>query len=460
MLWRVSNMKQNLTYLSLLAGVFLFAGCALSVKYPENTAEELNYTADIKEKYMANANWWVQYNNSELNRLVDLALANNPDYLKAAININKELYNLNLSASDLFPTLSAGLNASSQRRIDTKDNFQSNFSGEAGLSYEADLYGKIRDLYSAQEFELQATVMDRESARLSSINSVVDLYFNLEYLQNTIDVSKQNVKAYQNIQKITEAKYQSGKVDNLEFLQVKQSLLSEQNKLLEAQTQFKEMEASLKNILNIRQEESLNIQYADILTQKNLGVNLEVPVAVLANRPDLLASQYRLEKAFKNLQAENKNWYPSVSLQGLLGTSSDKARTTFDFPYVLGSVAVDLPFLDWNRVKNNIKLSEADYQITLIDFQDTLNQAVNEVVYYYFAYGNANQILLNTEKNYKNSQLITKYYQNRYDNGKAEFKDYLEAIYSENALRKDLIQQKYQTIKYENYVYKAMAGKY
>ena len=394
------------------------------------------------------------------NRLVDLALANNPDYLKAAININKELYNLNLATSDLFPTLSGGMNASGQRQISTSDNFASNFSGETGLSYEADLYGKIRDLQDAQKFEYEATVMDKESARLSLINSVVDLYFNLEYLQNSKDVTKENIKNYENILKITETKYKSGKIDNLEYLQTKQSLLSEQNRLLEIETQFKEMETSLKNILNLRQEEALNIQFGNILLQENLGVNLDVPVAVLANRPDLLASQYRLEKAFKNLQAENKNWYPNVSLNGLLGTSSDKARTTFDFPYLLGSVSVDLPFLDWNRVENKVKISEADYEITAIDFKDTLNQAVNEVAYYSAAYGYANNILENTQKNYQNSQQITKYYQERYNTGKVEFKDYLEAVYTENSLRKDLISQKYQTIKYENYVYKAMAGKY
>ena len=66
----------------------------------------------------------------------------------------------------------------------------------------------------------------------------------------------------------------------------------------------------------------------------------------------------------------------------------------------------------------------------------------------------------NTEKNYQNALQITKYYQDRYNTGKSEFRDFLEALYSENSLRKDLIQQKYQIIKYENYVYKAMAGKY
>ena len=328
-----------------------------------------------------------------------------------------------------------------------------------GLNYELDLYGKIRDLQSAQEFEYQATIMDRESARLSLINSVVDLYFNLEYLDNSIAVAKDNVKTYQNIQDITEQKFKNGKIDNLEYLQAKQSLLSEKNKLLELETQFKEMEASLKNILNTH-DDKFTVKYGNILQQQNLNVDVNVPVAVLANRPDLKASELRLQEAFKNLNAEEKNWYPSVSINGLLASTSDKARTTFDFPYILGSVSVDLPFLDWNRVKNNINISKTDYQITLVDFNDTLNQAVNEVGYYYAAYEKSLMMFDNTEDNYQNSVKITDYYKQRYNLGKIEFKDFLEAIYTQNALKQSLISQKYQIIKYENYVYKAMGGKY
>lgn len=423
-------------------------------------SEELKYSASLQQKYTADEEWWKQYKNTELNRLVETALTNNPDYLTAALNINKELYNLNLASSDLFPTLSAGLGASSQRQIDTHDNYSSNFSGELGLSYEVDLYGKIRDLQAAQEFEYKATIMDKDAARLSLVNSVVDLYFNLEYLQNSIDITEENIGTYRNLKKIAETKYKNGKTDNVEYLQAEQSLRSEQNRLLDLQTQFREMEKSLKNILNIMPGEDLKIQYADIMQQKNLPVNLDVPLSVLANRPDLLANQYRLEKSFKTLEAETKNWYPDITLKGALNSSSNKARTTFDFPYVLGSISVDLPFLDWNRVKNNVLISETDYQIALIDFRDNLNQALNEVAYYNFAYQKSADILENTQKNYQNSAAITQYYKERYDSGKSEFKDYLEAVYNENSLRKDLIQQKYQTIKYENYIYKAMAGKY
>ena len=431
MRWRVSNMKNLMTVkYGFISLAFLTAGCSVTDYILPTVEDELNYTQTIKQTYQVDKNWWKLYNNAELNLLVETALKNNPDYVKAALNINKQLYNLNLATLDLFPTLYGNASASSQRQIDTKDNFSSNFSGEMGLNYELDLYGKIRDLQSAQEFEYQATIMDRESARLSLINSVVDLYFNLEYLDNSIEVAKDNVKTYQNIQDITEL-----------------------------ETQFKEMEASLKNILNTH-DDKFTVKYGNILQQQNLNVDVNVPVAVLANRPDLKASELRLQEAFKNLNAEEKSWYPSVSINGLLASTSDKARTTFDFPYILGSVSVDLPFLDWNRVKNNINISKTDYHITLVDFNDTLNQAVNEVGYYYAAYEKSLMMFNNTEANYQNSVKITDYYKQRYNLGKIEFKDFLEAIYTQNALKQSLISQKYQIIKYENYVYKALGGKY
>ena len=454
-------MKKNVMNIAVFAAMLMLStSCATQQQAVLNVADELKYTREIQEKYKANAEWWKQYNNAELNKLVDMALKSNPDYLKAALKINQELYRLNLTSADLFPTLSGSLGASGQRRIDTSDNVSNNFSGEMGLGYEVDLYGKIRNLQSAQEFEYQATILDKETARLSLVNSVVDLFFNLEYISNSIDLSRQNVKMYEEVRDIAEAKYKTGKADNVEYLEAKQSLLSEQNRLLTLETQFKEMETSLKNLLNIRQEEPLGIKFGDILKQQTLGVNLDVPLSVLANRPDLLASQYRLQKSFETLEAESKNWYPNISLRTALSSSADKARTTFDFPFVMGSLAVDLPFLDWTRVKNNIKISEAEYQIAAIDFNDTLNQAVNEVAYYYLAYEKANQSFENIDENYQNSILITQYYKDRYNNGKVEFKDYLQAIYSENALQKDLVQQKYQIIKNENYIYKAMAGKY
>ncbi|MGN1063724.1 MAG: TolC family protein, partial [Alphaproteobacteria bacterium] len=425
-------MKKEISLWAFLTGVLFVSGCAVSTDQPPRLPDELGKITD-SALYPVDENWWLLYEDENLNKLLETAMKNNPDYLKAVLTVRRELYNLRLVQSDLFPTLSGSLGASAQRQIDRHDSFSNNFTGELGLKYELDLYGKIDDTVKAQAFEYEATVMDRDSARLILINSVVDLYFNLVYLDNSIKLSEKNIRAYQKIEQIMATKYKSGKSDHVEVLEAKQSVLTERNKLLDLQTKFREMENSLKNIIGMREGQP-DIQYDDLLKQKTLGVNTDVPLAVLAARPDLRAEQYRLEKAFKDLNAMEKSWYPDISLSGSFGSSASKARKTFDFPYILGKVSVDLPFLDWNRVKNNVKISRTDYEIALVGFRDALTQAVNEVAYYSFAYGQSLDTFKNIEENYQTSVQITKYYKTRYDTGKTEFKDYLEAINRENSL--------------------------
>lgn len=452
-------MKRN-TFLSFLLATTVLSGCAATTTDVPSLEAELNYTQEVREKFQADLDWWKAYNNDELNYLTSFALKNNPDMLKAAVKIQKQLANLNLSESDLFPTLTGSLGASSKKKLNDGKKSTQTFSGELALNYEIDLYGKIADARDAQEFELNATVADAESARLSVVNSVVDLYFNLLYLRDTIDLTQKNIDTYSSLLDIASARFNTGKADKLEITQARQSLIAEQTALLNAQTQYKEMEQSLRNVLNLKPSDGFVLGKASILKQPLLTPHLSVPVSVLANRPDLTAAQYRLKKAFKTVKVSEKSWYPTISLNGAIGSSSDRAKSTFDFPYLLGGVSVNLPFLDWNSVKNNVKIAKADYDIALIDFKDALAQALNEVAYYSFAYGKTEHIYANVEKTVENNRQITAYYRARHQAGKASFKDVLQAVADENAARKNLLAQKYQLIKYENLLFKAMAGRY
>ena len=452
-------MKRN-TFLSFLLATTVLSGCAATTTDVPSLESELNYTQEVREKFQADLDWWKAYNNDELNYLTSFALKNNPDMLKAAVKIQKQLANLNLSESDLFPTLTGSLGASSKKKLNDGKKSTQTFSGVLALNYEIDLYGKIADARDAQEFELNATVADAESARLSVVNSVVDLYFNLLYLRDTIDLTQKNIDTYSSLLDIASARFNTGKADKLEITQARQSLIAEQTALLNAQTQYKEMEQSLRNVLNLKPSDGFVLGKASILKQPLLTPHLSVPVSVLANRPDLTAAQYRLKKAFKTVKVSEKSWYPTISLNGAIGSSSDRAKSTFDFPYLLGGVSVNLPFLDWNSVKNNVKIAKADYDIALIDFKDALAQALNEVAYYSFAYGKTEHIYVNVEKTVENNRQITAYYRARHQAGKASFKDVLQAVADENAARKNLLAQKYQLIKYENLLFKAMAGRY
>ncbi len=132
----------------------------------------------------------------------------------------------------------------------------------------------------------------------------------------------------------------------------------------------------------------------------------------------------------------------------------------FDFPFLMGSISLNLPFLDWYRVKSNIKISKNDYKIAKLDFESTLNQALNEVSYNYVAYKNYKKIKDNAYKKLIDQEDILSYYKTRYDNGKIELSDLLTAINSKNDSQVDVINNTYQAIVYENLLIKSMAGYY
>jgi NodT family efflux transporter outer membrane factor (OMF) lipoprotein len=440
---------------------FIVLTACSAVTHDENTLVNLvGYADNATDNFTVDADWWKAYNDAELNKLVDLALANNIDYAQSAINIDLALYQANLAGLDLYPTLSGSLGASANKDLTGSESFNKSFSGELGLNYELDLYGKIRDSQDIQQLEYEATIFDRETARLTLINSVVDVYFNLTYLEAAQIIAEANLTNTKALYDIVNAKYIYGKSDSSELLQAEQALISADDNLISIEDQIKSAEQSLRNLLNIQPADLLDPQYADIMTVTPIGVNLDVPLAVLAERPDLKAGELRLLRSFKNVNIQTKGWYPSVSLRSSLGSSADNIGETFNFPMFGLGLSVNLPFLSWNTVRTNVKISEKEYESALLGFEGTVNTALNEVAYYYYAYETSRLLSTNSLKTYEKDKQLTAYYDVRYRSGKIELSELLNAINNERNSQRNLLNNIYQMIKYENMTYKAMAGRY
>lgn len=440
----------------------LVCSCADITYEQEPLPSQIGYTQETANRYTTDTQWWRAYNDAQLNALVDIVLLNNTDLAKSALTMRKAMYQANLSELDLYPTLSGNLTASTSRDTYRHDEFSSNrnFSGELSLSYELDLWRKLSDSTDATAFEYQATYFDMQNMQLTLINSVVDVYFNLAYLNGAVNATKNSLNNYSQIQTVINAKFNGGKTDQLDSLQILQTVKSYENDLLTYQTKIKDNEQVLRNLLNITPNELFQINYPDMLNIASLNVDLDVPLSVLANRPDLQANELRLKKAFKNLAAQNKAWYPSVTLKTAISSADKSIGNTLDFPVAVGSVSVNLPFLNWNTVRNNINISKTDYESARLDFEHGINTALNEVAYYYAAYTNNKAILENSKEKYAADIKAMRLYDTRYRNGKAEFKDLLDSMNTVNASQLSLLNENYQSIKYENMIFKAMAGRY
>ena len=426
--------------------------------YKQST-EDFKVYQEISSNYKVDKEWWKEYNNSELNNIMNIALKNNSDLKKAAINVNKALYQANILGANLVPSFSSSLGSSASKNLKTGGNSTIKHSASISLSYELDLWKKLSNSKNAQEWEHKATIEDLEAVRLSLVNNVVDTYFNIVYLNNAISIINDKIAQYEKINTIVKNKYQYGVNSELEYLQSEQSLNNLKNTLLTYQNDKVEQEQTLRDLLNLKPEENIEIKSKDLLSFRNIGVNLDVPISVIANRPDVKAYKYRLSKAFKDVKTTEAKLYPSVSIQTSLSSSGNKVDNALSVPVGLASINISLPFLNWNTLKWNIKTDEASYENARIDFEKSIVKSLNEIDTYYKSYQKAISSYSLQEKNLKTQKEITGHYKNRYNNGNVEFKSWLEALINEKDSELNVLKAKFEIIQAENKVYQAMGGK-
>lgn len=444
-------------------------GCAnLSDSY-EQSKQQYTEFQQITDQYNLYPYWWKLYKDPELDKLVDLALANNKDLAKAALNVNIALYQANLVGANLVPSFSAKATASISKNIttgtaptnSTLDSART-MGGSLNVGYTLDLWRRMANLANAAEWQHKATVEDLESAKLSLINAVVTTYYNLAYLKEAVDVTKQSVDDYARINTIMENKQSVGVVDGASTNQTAQALYTAQNSLTQLLNQQKTAEVMMRNLLNLKPNEPLNITYPNLLNAKVAPVNLDVPTSVIANRPDVKGALFKLYSAFDNATATQKSWFPTITLGASLASQgvANNYSTTFRNPIASGLVSVDLPFLAWNTVRWNVNISEAQYNIAKLNFEQSITSALNDIDKNYFVYKNSQSLFTTQEKIYKTSVYMENYYRNRYEVGVTELRDWLTAKNQANAARLNLLNTKNSLIQSEIAIYSAMGGYY
>ncbi|HDL5699510.1 TPA: TolC family protein [Mannheimia haemolytica] len=422
---------------------------------------------EITKQYQINEQWWQGYTDAELNRVVDLAIKNNLDLAKSGIAVNKALYNANLVGANLVPTFSGSGSVSAAKGLGSasSNNVSTGVSTTAAqaafnLSYTVDLWRRLADTASAAEWTHKATIEDLKATRLSIINAVVTTYYQLAYYRDAIRITEESIRNYEQISRILTNKMNAGAIDSLAVDQAQQAVLNARNSVIDLKTNQKIAEQTLRNLLNVQPNTPLNIRYPNIMSVKLQGVDLNVPVSAIANRPDVVGSLQRLQSAFKTLTATEKSWFPTLTIGGSITGSATNIGNVADNPVGNGLIKLDLPFLDWNRVKNNVKISETDYVTARLNYEQKITSALNEIDRYYYSYTQSRSSLKILQDTNAKNKRISSYYKNRYEQGVSEFREWITALNTELNSQLAILNAKYAILTNENAVYQAMAGKY
>lgn len=317
-----------------LLAALLVAGCTVGPDY-ERPKMDLpgQYNTDVPKSASDTAkapveirqDWWTLFNDTELNRLESLALANNAD-LQIAVARIAQAQGLALQAGAAqYPSLSlegSGTRSSQGAAASPSgiDYLDSNYQGSVGLSYEIDLWGKVRRSVESADAQLKASVFDRDSVRLVLEGSVAKAYINLRAFDAQIKVTDSSIHTRRETLRIAQAKLAGGLVSPLDINQAKATLASlqaTQSELVRQRAIVQNQLAVLTGVLDLKIPAS-GLDALPVPPVPPAGM----PSELLEGRPDIRKAEEQLVSANAQIGVAKANFFPSFSLTGLYGAQS------------------------------------------------------------------------------------------------------------------------------------------
>ncbi|WP_139454028.1 TolC family protein [Campylobacter armoricus] len=409
----------------LLCFVVFFLNACMGVKLEQVSQKQ------VKEEYFKEFNaseaWWEKYNNQDLNNILKAIINNNKDLNIARVNFLSTLARYKLLKLDLYPTLSGNLGANIRKNLN--NGLEShNFSNGITLNYELDIYGKISDQIASSEFLAKASEYELRSLELDTINLAINSIFELIYFNDVDLLLNNHLKNLEQMLEIYTTKFDYGKIEYIDLLNIKKSLLNTKQNII---TNLQNKELTLKNLKDLLGEEDkrlideiLNYTLKDFSLQK---INFDIELTMLAYRPLIQAKLNQLMASYKDYTSMQKSILPSIKILGNLDGSNKNIDESFKFLILGGNIAIDLPFLNFYRVRQNVKISELAYQTRLIEYKDALQKAIHEFKLCYENDRYYNDLLLLVKDININQAKITQLYYEKYELGRNELKDYLDA---------------------------------
>lgn len=330
-----------------------------------------------------------------MQRLIELALANNRDLRVAALNVQATQAQYRVQRATLFPSVAltgleqvekypSGVSATQGAAAGISTGGQTIRFYEAGVgftSYEIDFFGKIRSLNRVAFEKYLSTEETRRSTQLSLIAQVVSAYLAVLADETILKVTRETLQSQTASYDLTKRSLDAGTTTALAFRQAASTVDTAKANLAAYTRQAAQDRNALALLIGGPLPEDISFE-ADLGTV-NLSADLPagIPSQVLANRPDVLAAEHTLIAANADIGAARAAFFPSITLTGSYGSASTQLSGLFK----AGSSAwtfspqISLPIFTGGANKANLDLSKIEKDINVAEYEKALQTAFREV---------------------------------------------------------------------------------
>lgn len=463
-------MKNNLNKIAVLvvtATVMQSCFVAKDYKRPELKKENLyrNEIVSTDTTSFANVAWDNVFTDPLLQGYIKKGLENNLDIKIAMQNIAAAEATMKQGKAGYFPTLSAGadwthqeLSKNSQFGALLQDRSTDQYQLTGSLSWEADIWGKIRSNKRAANATYLQTTAANQAVKTQLIANIAATYYQLLSVDAQIKLAEKTlVNRNQSIETIIALK-DAGNVTEVGVKQTEAQKYATEIIIAD----LKNSTIILENTMSILMGEgSAKIERSTFeLQSMQPTITLGVPATLLRNRPDVIAAEYNLISNFEQTNVAKSNFYPTLKLTASGGLQSIDLKEWFSANSIFANIITGLtqPIFNQRQIKTRFEIAKANQEKAYLQFEQSLLTAGKEVSDALAQYNNETYKLTVREKQVDALNKATDYSDELLTYGLA---NYLEVLtVKDNALNAELslIDNKFQQYKAIIQLYRALGG--
>jgi NodT family efflux transporter outer membrane factor (OMF) lipoprotein len=379
-----------------LAGlvVVLLGGCMVGPKY---TKPSVPMTPAYKETdgwkvaqpgdSLPRGQWWEIFGDPELHALAEEVAAANQNLKIAEARLRQARALVRFNRAALFPTISASAGASSVRESANQPFVSpSAVTGSSGdilfsldMSYEIDLWGRVRRTVAAARNEAQATAADLETARLSLQAELVMDYFELRAADAQKQLLDETVKAFEAALRLTTNRLQGGAAPKSDVAQAQTQLDTTRAQATDVTVQRAQFEHAIATLIG-KPPADFSLPPRPLDTRPP-DIPVGLPSQLLERRPDIAAAERRVAEANEQVGIAKAAYYPTVMLNASVGFEGSSFGNVLNASSLLWSVGASITqtIFDGGRRRATSDAARASYDATVAAYRQTTLTAFQQV---------------------------------------------------------------------------------
>ena len=338
---------------------------------------------------LANLKWFELFQDPKLQELIHEALASNYDLREAAARVDAARANYGITRSDQFPTIGASADVINQRQsrssaFDIPEPIKRDRSFGSVLlnllTYEIDIWGRLRKSTAAAKSDLLATEEARLAVITTLVSDVATAYFNLREFDYELEISRRTLASREESLRIIKLRQDRGVSTMLEVRQAEELVYNATEVIPALEQSVTQTENFLSYLTG---KNPTSIARGLSLTENTLppAVPAGLPSDLIERRPDIRAAENSLIAANARIGVAKAAYFPRISLTAFLGFESGQLTSLFSGSRSVWSIVpqVTQPIFTGGRLKSNVRFSQAERDFLLVDYQKTIQNAFREV---------------------------------------------------------------------------------